>query len=136
MSKTSTTPVTPPKKKHHFFKGFGYAGEGIARGFSTEFNLRFHMLAIVLVTLLGFVLGLATYEWLALVICFTIVPALEIVNSAIEETCDRLRDDLGLPFEATKWARDLAAGAVLWAAIGSAIVGLIIFVPKIIGLFG
>jgi diacylglycerol kinase len=119
------------EKKHNFFKGFLYAGAGLKHGLG-EFNLRVHILVAVLVVILGVVFHLEKAEWLAIILCLTLVPSLELINSAIEEVCDKLRDDLGLAYEATKHPRDLAAGAVLWGAVGSAVVGVIIFLPKII----
>jgi diacylglycerol kinase len=59
------------------------------------------------------------------------VIGLEMVNSAIEKTCDRItreKDDY------VRYVKDMAAGAVLWGSIGAAVVGGIIFVPKIINL--
>lgn len=135
MPIAKTPQKTKQQKEHSFFKGFVYAWQGIRRGFSTEFNLRLHLLVAMLVALLGWLCQLSTYEWLIIIFCFSIVPTIELINSAIEETCDKLRDDLGLPFAATKWPRDLAAGAVLWSALGSAIIGVIIFLPKLIVLF-
>ncbi|MDR0463065.1 MAG: diacylglycerol kinase family protein [Pseudomonadales bacterium] len=118
-------------KQHRFFKGFFYAGRGIIHGLKNEQNLVFHLIFAVLVIVAGIFFQISKVEWLILVLCFMIVPSLELLNSAIEETCDRLRDDLGLPYKATQWPRDLAAGAVLWSAIGSMVIGLIIFLPHV-----
>lgn len=70
---------------------------------------------------------------LAVLLCIGLVMALEMVNAAIEKLCDRLHPDKHTDI---KLVKDMAAGAVLWAAIISAIVGLIIFAPKLLTKFG
>ena len=70
-------------------------------------------------------------EWLILLVFFALIPSLELVNSAVEDTCNCLRDNLQLDYQATKLPRDLAAGAVLWASVFTALAGAIIFLPKI-----
>ena len=68
-------------------------------------------------------------EWIAIVFAIAMVLAAEAVNSSIEALADLVSPSYN---EAIKRTKDLAAGAVLILAIGAAIVGLIIFVPKIL----
>ena len=68
------------------------------------------------------------YEWIICVICFAIVIGGELFNTAIETVVDMV-----MPYknEKAKLAKDVSAGAVLVLAMGAAIVGFIIFMPKI-----
>ena len=76
-------------------------------------------------------LHLSPTEWIIITLCIGLVLAAEAVNSAIEALADRVSAEYD---EAIKRTKDLAAGAVLLLAIASAIVGLIIFLPKLIAL--
>jgi diacylglycerol kinase (ATP) len=120
------------KKNSNLFKGFGYAWQGIAWNFKCERNMRWHLVITVLVILAGIFWQISFWEWLIICLFFALVPALELVNSAVESSCDIIRDHLKLGYSETKLPRDLAAGAVLWAAILAAIVGSLIFIPKIL----
>ena len=70
-------------------------------------------------------------EWIAIVFAIGSVLAAEAVNSSIEALADLVSPEYN---EAIKRTKDLAAGAVLILAISAAIVGLIIFIPKILTL--
>ena len=120
------------KKQTGFWKGFDFAWQGIVWNIWNERNMRIHLIILLVMTLMGVVFKIGLYEWLILLVFFALIPALELVNSAIESTCDILRDELKLDYKATKWPRDLAAGAVFWAAIGSILAGLMIFLPRIV----
>ena len=104
---------------------FKYAGRGVVRLVSREHNAWIHCAVTVCVIVAGGLLGLSTFEWIA-------VLAAEGVNSAIEALCDKVSPEYD---EAIKHTKDLAAGAVLILAVMSIIVGLLIFVPKILSLF-
>ena len=108
-------------------RSFKYAGRGIARLIGKEHNAWIHCAAAVCVVVAGFFFRLSGLEWVAIVLCIGAVFAAEGFNSAIEALCDRVTPE---------YDEDLAAGAVLILAVMSVIVGLTIFVPKIILLFG
>ena len=114
-----------------FIKSFVFAFRGISASFSRENNCRIQLVLGVLAVMAGAWLGLERMEWVALVLCIALVIGMEMINSAIEKTCDRItreRDDY------VRYIKDAAAGAVLWTSLGAAAVGAIIFVPKIIHL--
>lgn len=117
-----------PKK---VIKSFPHAVRGIMLVFN-ERNMQVHLLAVAMVIVFGFWLSISNLEWLIIFLCFALVTSLETLNSAIENVCNKLRDDLSLSYDATKNARDLSAGAVLIASFFSALIGLVIFVPKIL----
>ena len=116
-------------KKPPLYKSFGYAFEGIFTCIRNERNIKIHCTVAILVVIAGAVLGITPTEWCICLTLFGLVIALELVNTAIESvvvTTERK--------PLAKVAKDTAAGAVLVAAIMAAIVGLIIFVPRIASL--
>ena len=72
--------------------------------------------------------GLSQTEWMAVVIVIGAVLSAEAINSSIESLADLVSPEYN---EAIKKTKDLAAGAVLIMAIAAAIVGSIIFFPKL-----
>lgn len=107
---------------------FKYAWEGIISAFKTERNMKIHAIIMLLVIFVGIICKINMYEWIICIICFMAVIGGELINTSIETTVD-----IAMPQknEKVKLAKDVAAGAVLVLAIGSAIIGLIIFIPKI-----
>ena len=91
--------------------------------------MKIHVTIMLLVILAGIVLKINLYEWIICIICFAGVIGGELFNTAIEATVDMAMPQRN---EKAKLAKDVAASAVLVLAIGSAIIGLIIFVPKIL----
>lgn len=111
-------------------KTFFYAFKGIADLFSGRHpNAIIHLLAVLTVTAIGFLLNIEFWEWSVVVLCYMIVIALEAVNSAIEYVVDLVSPE---EHPLAGKAKDMAAGAVLLAAIGSVIIAGLIFIPKLI----
>lgn len=108
---------------------FKYAFQGIYIGIKEERNIKIHIFIMILVILFGIMLKISKVEWIICIILFGNVIALELMNTAIENTVDLITKENN---PKAKIAKDTAAGAVLVMAISSAIVGLIIFIPKII----
>ncbi len=108
---------------------FKYAFEGIITGFKQEQNMKVHIAIMLLVILLGIVLKISTIESIICIILFGVVISAELFNTAIEQTVNIAMPEIN---EKAKIAKDVSAGAVLVTAISAAIIGLIIFVPKII----
>ena len=117
-------------KTKKIINSFKYAFQGLATSFKTERNMRIHIVIMTLVIVAGILFKITALDWIICIILFAIVIAGELFNTAIETVVD-----MYIPYknEKAKIAKDVAAGAVLVLAIGSAIIGLIIFVPKIIG---
>lgn len=111
---------------------FKYAGEGIISSFKSERNMKIHILIMVAIIIFGILLKISKIEWLICVILFSIVVSGELFNTAIETIVDMVSPQKN---EKAKIAKDVSAGAVLIEAIGAAIVGGVIFVPKILELF-
>ncbi|MBR4638498.1 MAG: diacylglycerol kinase family protein [Bacteroidales bacterium] len=113
-------------------KSFTYAFNGLKVLFQEEHNSRIHLFATVCVIVAGVLLKLSILEWVAVAFAVGLVFSGEIFNSAIEDLADVVcleRD------ERIKKVKDLAAAAVLVNALTAAVIGLLVFVPKIIHLF-
>lgn len=107
---------------------FRYAFNGIRLLIQKEHNAWIHCFATICVVIAGLFFGLSKMEWAAVVIVIGAVLSAEAVNSAIESLSDLVSPEYN---EAIKKTKDLAAGAVLITAIAAAIVGIIIFFPKL-----
>lgn len=117
-----------PNGLKRFFKGFAYAWSGICYGLTSEFNLRFHACAALIVTASGVYFNITKVEWLFVLTAIGGMLALELMNTAVEKAVDLIVKET---HPLAKAAKDTAAGAVLVYAIYSAIVGLIIFLPRV-----
>lgn len=115
-----------------FLRSFKYALEGIFTGLKEEQNMKIHIAIMILVIIFGILLKISKIEWIICIALFGLVISMELINTAIENTVDLITKEKN---EQAKIAKDVAAGAVLVSAIASAIIGLIIFVPKVISIF-
>ncbi len=115
-------------KTKKLINSFKYAFEGFFTSFKAERNMKIHITIMFLVILMGIIFKISALEWIICVFCFAMVIAGELFNTSIENVVDMV-----MPYknEKAKIAKDISAGAVLILAIGSAIIGLIIFIPKI-----
>ena len=92
--------------------------------------MKVHLVAAIFVIGLGLFFQLSNMEWAIIFLCIAAVMSLEMVNTALEEIANLVRDTDHLAYGATRRMRDVAAGAVLIMAIASAIIGGLIFIPK------
>lgn len=115
-----------------FLKSFRYAFEGIFTGIKEEQNMKIHIAIMILVIIFGILLKISKVEWIICIALFGLVISMELINTAIENAVDLITKEKN---KQAKIAKDVAAGAVLVSAIASAIIGLIIFVPKVILIF-
>ena len=111
---------------------FRYAIQGLRNLIRTQVNARIHVLVAIMVVFAGILLDLTPFEWIAAVLCMALVLGMEAANTAIEYLTDLVSPEIR-PLAGK--AKDLAAAAVLIAAMGAFIVGMIIFAPKIYALF-
>lgn len=116
-----------------FLQSFGYAFSGIAQAFREGRNFKVQLGFAVAAIILGFVFGISSEEWLAVVICMGCVLGGECVNTALEAVVDLASPDY---HELAKRAKDCAAGGVLVCSIAAVIVEAIIIIPKFLALFG
>ena len=112
-------------------KSFTYAFAGISYFFKTQHNAWIHLAACCLTLIFGVVCQLSVTEWCIIIFCNAIVFTAEMLNTAIEWLTDLASPEFN-PLAGK--VKDVAAAAVLVSAVGAAIVGLIIFLPKFIKL--
>ncbi|WP_026692860.1 diacylglycerol kinase family protein [Peribacillus kribbensis] len=119
-------------RKHSFYRSVCFAFRGIYTGVKSERNMRIHITAAILASLASFIFKLTLLEWILVLFAIGGTISLELLNSALERVVD-----LASPryHNLAKEAKDLAAGAVLVFAIISLLIGLLIFVPKLVQLF-
>lgn len=109
-------------------QSFRHAFNGIRSFLRSEPNGRIHFVATVVVIIAGVWLHCSLQEWAILIIVMAMVWLTEMLNTCIEKTMDHITPE---QHPGVKMIKDIAAGAVLIAAIAAAIVGLLIFIPKI-----
>lgn len=113
---------------HPRILSFKYALDGLNVAFREEPNFKLHILIALFVILLSYFLEISRVEWIVVIILIGLVLSLELVNKAIEEIIDSFTE---AEHPKAKLAKDVSAAAVLIAAISSAVVGFIIFIPYI-----
>lgn len=121
------------KPKYTVVSSFGYAFSGIVQAYKEGHNIRIQTVLGTFAIALGLLFQISSGEWLAVLLCIGAVISGECVNTALEDCVD-----LACPGydPVAKAAKDMAAGAVLVMSIISLIVAIIIFVPRILVLFG
>ncbi|MES2829513.1 MAG: diacylglycerol kinase family protein [Bacteroidota bacterium] len=121
--------INHKKNMRKFFKSFTYSFSGIAHAFRYEQNFRLHLLSLLLVTLAGWHFNIAANEWLWIVTAAGLVILSELFNTAIEVLVDLVSPSA---HPKAKIVKDVASAAVLVAAFVALIIGLIIFIPRLI----
>lgn len=111
---------------------FNFAIQGMKELFKSQPNARIHAAAAVMVVAAGFYFQISHTEWILVTLCIIMVFSLEAVNTAIEFLTDLVSP--GFHPLAGK-AKDVAAAAVLMAAIGAVAIAGIVFIPRIFAWF-
>lgn len=112
---------------------FKYAFEGISQTYKGEQNLKIHTFIAILVLVFGFFLKINYIEWLVCLVLIGLVLMAEFFNTAIEYVVDLASPKV---HPLAKAAKDTASAGVLMMAIISAIIGGVIFIPKLIDFIG
>jgi diacylglycerol kinase (ATP) len=110
-------------------KSFQYAFSGIGKFLQSEHNGRLHLLATILVIATALFLKVSFIEAAVLTITVGFVWVAEMFNTCVEKAMDFISVE---EHKEIKFIKDVAAGAVLVAAISALLIGLFIFIPKII----
>ena len=110
-------------------KSFRYAINGILLLIRNERNAKLHTIATIVVVILGIVLKINSSEWIAIFISIGFVFSMEAINTAVEHIADFIQPKQDYKIKIIK---DIAAGGVLISAVIALIIGVIIFLPKII----
>ena len=118
--------------KRSLIHSFKYAFEGVLFSVRHNRNLRIHIAVAVLVIAASVFFRVNAFEMGILGIMILLVICLEMINSAIEEMVDLIIQEHR---RQAKIAKDVSAGMVLVASIGSVIIGILIFAPHIVRFF-
>jgi diacylglycerol kinase (ATP) len=112
-------------------RSFGYAFRGVGTMVRGQRNAWIHALATALVVAAGFVLRVSADDWKWLVLALVSVWGAEALNTALELLADAAKPEF---HPLVKKAKDVAAGAVLIAALGAAAIGALVFGPPLLAL--
>ena len=112
----------------HRLKSIGFACKGVIDLIKTEANVQVQTCCAIAVTITGFYFNISTIEWLFQTMCIGLVLSLEAINTTVEGILNFVHPK---QHETIGKIKDIAAGAVLIAAITSLIIGLIIYIPKV-----
>lgn len=121
----------PKEKEKPLLKTLSYGFNGILYTLRHERNMVIHFLVMILVIIAGIVFKITFVEWGVCFVLFALVLSLELMNTAIENVVDLVTDEKKVK---AKVAKDAAAGAVLVAAIFAVIIGISIFLPRLLNL--
>ena len=110
-------------------KSFSDAGRGIRLVLASQHNAKIHFTATILVVGAGILFEVTSLEWVILVFAMGLVWSAEAFNTALEFLADAVSPE---PHPLIGQAKDIAAGAVLAAALAAAIVGILVFQPYLL----
>ena len=109
-------------------KSHSYAWNGVWLIIKSQLNFRIELLVTTAVIAAGIYFQLSLTEWYGVIFSFTLVLLAEALNSAIEKACDAI---MTKRHGAIRYAKDVSAGAVLFAAFAAMVVGSMVFWPHI-----
>lgn len=109
-------------------QSFNYAFEGIIHVLRTQRNMRIHFVIAAVVIALAVVYGVTKLELIAILLSITFVLVAEMVNTAVEAAVDISTTSFD---PLAKLAKDIAAGAVLIAAVNAIVIGYLVFVDRL-----
>lgn len=115
-------------KVNHIIESFNNAVSGIIMAIKTERHMKVHYIIAIIVITLSLFFNFSRIEFLILLFATSLVVIAEMINTAIERVVDLITGEF---HPLARLAKDVAAGAVLIAAINSIIVGYLLFFDRI-----
>lgn len=119
------------EKDNSFFTGrlksIGFAFKGAFKLITTEHSVMVQSTIAVLLIIAGFVFEISREEWMMQILAFGLVLGIESLNTAVEKIADFIHPEF---HNKIGFIKDIAAGAVLFAALAAIAIGLLIYVPK------
>ena len=109
------------------FKSIGFAFKGMIKLITTEHSVMVQFSLGILLTIAGFYFDISATEWMFQILAIGFVLAIESLNTAVEKIADFIHPNY---HERIGFIKDIAAGAVFFAALTAITIGLIIYVPK------
>ena len=120
-------PKSLDKKK--LINSFKYALNGIRQCINNEQNMFIHFTVATIVVIGAVIFQISVIEWMLCLVMIAIVFAAELINTSIESLCDLVSKEEN---KYVKTAKDTAAGAVLVFSFAAFLIGLMVFLPKIL----
>jgi diacylglycerol kinase (ATP) len=114
-------------RRPSIIESFNYAIEGVIHVLRTQRNMRIHFAVAVVVIVIAAAVGVSKLELIALLISIAFVLVAEMINTAVEGAIDAATTSFD---PMAKLAKDIAAGAVLIAAVNAVAVGYLVFAGK------
>lgn len=108
--------------------GFRHAIDGVCYVLRTERNARIHFVVAAIVIALAAWVQLTTLEWALVILAIALVFAGEMINTVTELVVDMITQEY---HPLAKYAKDVAAGTILVAAIDAAAVGILVLGPRL-----
>jgi len=119
------------EKDNSFFTGrlksIGFAFKGTFKLITTEHSVMVQFTIALLLIIAGFVFEISREEWMMQILAFGLVLGIESLNTAVEKIADFIHPEF---HNKIGFIKDIAAGAVLFAAMAAIAIGLLIYVPK------
>ena len=119
------------QKENSFIKGrlksIRYAVLGAYKLITTEHSVMVQSSLAVILIIAGFVFDIERWEWAAQILAFGLVLGIESLNTAVEKIADFIHPEF---HDRIGFIKDIAAGAVMFAAMAAIAIGLLIYVPK------
>ena len=119
------------QKDNSFFTGrlksVGFALKGAYKLITTEHSVMVQFSLAVLLVIAGFCFHISKEEWMIQTLAFGLVLGIESLNTAVEKIADFIHPEF---HDRIGFIKDIAAGAVMFAATAAIVVGLLIYVPK------
>jgi diacylglycerol kinase (ATP) len=115
-----------------FLKGrirsFKFAFSGAYKLITTEHSIISQIIVGIVVTVAGFYYGISKIEWMVQIFAIGLIISVESLNTAVEKMADFIHPDF---HSKIGFIKDIAAGAVLFAGITAALIGLLIYIPYV-----
>lgn len=118
-------------RKYSIAGSFRFALSGLSEALWNEPNFQIHTIVAITALIAAKLLNFAQLEWIILAFTIAFVLILELFNTAIEKIVDMVSPEIQ---ESAKVAKDVSAAAVFISAILSIAIGLVLFLPKVLGL--
>lgn len=116
----------------NFLESVKHCLDGIFYAISKERNFKIEVICGIVALIVAFGLEFSRLEFILVLMCISSVLACELINTAIERCVDLVTEEVR---ELAKYAKDVAAGAVLIASFFALVIGLILYLPKFVVLF-
>ena len=130
MMKAASKKLIEKFSRYHL--SFKNAINGISWALSTQKNFKIHLFFSAIVLVFARLFDLTRFELMLLIICIFFGLGAEMINTAIEAMTDLITNDWKKEAKITK---DISAGMVLVVSLGTIIIGIRIFVPRIVQIF-